>query len=310
MRPPEGGCVLTIGNFDGVHRGHQRLVERARALAEPRGQTPCALTFDPPPSAVLNPDRPAMRLMLLEDRIAHLTRAGADMVVVARTDLALLSLSADAFMRNIVKERFAPSFIIEGPSFRFGRGREGDTATLTALSAVLGIGVEIASPVEIELPDRGRRVVSSSMIRERLVNGDVDSAAAALGRPHALSGTVVKGRRRGRELGFPTINVDAPGQLWPADGVYAGQAQWDGEMRLAAVSIGAARTFDDGERRLEAHLLDFSGDLYGRRVRILFMGRIRDQRRFDSAQALREQLAADVRWVRRREGDAQGGNQA
>lgn len=289
------GGSLTIGNFDGVHLGHQALLRRCVDRARPV----VALTFDPHPLSVLAPDRAPALLTPMAERIARLRAAGAAGVVVVRPDAAFLGLSAAEFVREVIVGRIAPRVVVEGRGFRFGHDRAGDVEQLRILTRAAGIEVEVVEPVRVRLPDEaGETVVSSSAVRKWLLAGRVAAAAAALGRPYALLGKVVEGERVGRTLGFPTINVEISGQLVPGDGVYGGTAVIAGRSFRAAISVGRRETFGGDRRHVEAFLLDVEGDWYGSTVRLEFVAWVRAQQRFDSPAALTAQITHDVAAIR------------
>ncbi len=292
--PPEvrGGAV-TVGNFDGVHRGHRDLVTAVRAWADAHGEPAVAVTFDPPPVALLAPGRSPPPLSTLADRAALLTAAGADHVVVLRTDAALLDLGPEAFFDRIIVGMLDARAVAEGYNFRFGRGRAGDTALLSSLCAQAGVTF-----AEVPPHTAGGEPVSSSRVRAALAAGDVAGAADLLGRPYTIAGTVVGGARRGRTIGFPTANLDGVATLLPLEGVYAGRAFFDGLARPAAVNLGPNPTFGEAARKLEVHLLDFAGDLYGREMRLQFVARLRPIRPFASPADLVAQMTHDVAAVR------------
>jgi riboflavin kinase/FMN adenylyltransferase len=289
--PPEftGGAV-TVGNFDGVHRGHQELVAAARRWAERVGGPAVAVTFDPSPAALLNPlpDK-AIPLTTLADRAARLAAAGADHVVTLKTDAGLLSLSPEAFFEDVLLGLFRARAVVEGYNFRFGRGRAGDTKTLRELCAKAGVVFEEVPPLVV-----GGEPVSSSRVRAALVAGDVALAGELLGRPHRIAGTVGTGARRGRTIGFPTANLDGVPTLVPAVGVYAVRATVDGASHPAAANVGPNPTFGDDARKIEVHLIDFADDLYGKELAVEFVARLRDTRPFAGAVELSEQLKRDV----------------
>lgn len=294
------GCVLTIGNFDGVHLGHRRLIATARAAAAGAGDggLPVAvLTFDPHPAEVLAPDRAPARLTLLNERIELLSAAGADACIVADARGGVLRLSPREFLHGPVA-RLRPRVIVEGPTFRFGRGRTGDVAMLAAEGAALGARVVIVEELHCDAL-AGRPAINSSSIRAALGSGEVATARAMLGRPYRIVGVVVDGAGRGAGLGFPTANLAEIPHLTPGFGVYACVAECeDGSRRAAAVNVGPQPTFDQSVARVEAHLLDFSGNLRGARLALHFLERLRGQRKFADAAALREQLAGDAARVR------------
>lgn len=304
----QGRTVLSIGNFDGVHAGHTALLERARRVAE-AGEGPCrvvALAFDPHPTSVLRPERAPERLTTFARRRRLLLEAGADEVVRIEPTRELLATDAEDFAASLV-ERYAPVAFVEGEDFRFGRGRAGDVETLRRLGGRHGFGVETVEAAEVCLMDHHVVRASSTIIRWLVGEGRVLDAWRVLGRPHLLSGEVVAGDRRGRELGVPTANLRVE-QLPPADGVYAGLARLeDGRSLAAAVSVGTKPQFHSGvERAVEAHLLDAprAGECiegleeYGWRLELELLGWVRDQARFARVEDLVEQMHRDCLRVR------------
>jgi riboflavin kinase / FMN adenylyltransferase len=272
---PEARRSVAVGTFDGVHLGHLRVIEAAREAGLRMG----VVTFDPHPRAVLG-GRVEL-LATLERRLELLEEAGVDDVLVLRFDEQLAALPARDFAERMLRTIGAET-IAAGETFRFGRGREGD------LELLENLGFDVR---RVPLVDN----VSSSRIRELVLSGDPERAAALLGRPPEVEGTVARGDARGRDLGFPTANLDVPeGLLVPPDGVYAG---WSRERR-AAISIGTNPHFDGVERRVEAHLLDFDGDLYGERLVVEIWSAIREQRRFDSLDELVTAIGDDVERTR------------
>lgn len=292
------GAVLTVGNFDGVHLGHQRILRTAHALAKVTNAAVLAMTFEPHPITILKPDRAPARLTPWEEKLVHLERAGADAVVRLETDWPLLSLTAEDFVRQVLVKRIHPSYIVEGPSFGFGRDRKGDVRTLEAMSAKGGFQVRVVEPYRIHLADEGVITVSSSLIRRFLLGGDVEKASACLGRPYRLVGTVVHGAGDGRKLGYPTINLDVGSQLVPADGVYAGTADVAGLRRPAAISIGRRPTLGGRDLVIEAFVLDESGDWYAERASLDLTARLRNQIKFSSREELSRQITQDIERVR------------
>lgn len=288
------GAFLAVGNFDGVHLGHARLVGRLRALADAAGAPAVALTFDPHPAALLRPDRAPVPLSWTSRNAELLQTAGATEVGVFRTGPWLLGLSAREFFDRLVA-LFGASGMVEGPNFAFGRDRGGDAAKLGRWCDEVGIGFEIVEPT---LADGA--IVSSTRIRGLLVEGRVAEAARLLGRPHRVRGVVEHGAARGRGLGFPTANLGAVENLVPGDGVHATLAYVDGKGRgvPAATHVGPNVTFGERERKVEAHLIDFEGDLYGRALELEFLDRVRPTRKFEGLDDLLAQLRADVGRVR------------
>jgi len=291
------GAAVSIGNFDGVHIGHQLLIERCGAHARRLGGVVVAITFEPHPQAILRPSEAPPLLTPQALKLELLRAAGAAGVIVLPVDAAFLATTADEFIRRVLVERLRVRAIVEGPTFGFGRDRTGGIDTLRAAAASGGFAVELVEPARIAVGDEWRGV-SSRFIRELLAAGDVETAARALGRPYTLLGRVVRGAGVGRQIGFPTINLDCGGQLVPGDGVYAGVATLDGREHAAAVSIGPRATFGGGHRGVEAFLLDVDGSFYDRPARISLLARLRDQRRFDSPDELSDQIARDVMQTR------------
>jgi len=291
------GCVLTVGNFDGVHLGHQRILTAARSLADAEGMAAVAMTFDPPPDLVLRPRDPPQRITPALQKARLLLKAGADYAVTARADPALLSLSPGQFVGEILVSRFAPRHMVEGNDFYYGRRRAGNIEMLRQAGAEHGFAVHVVDSVVCDVGD-GPVHVSSSLIRRLLLAGRVEQAADCLGRPFELYGSVIRGLGRGRQLGCPTANLDAGQQVVPADGVYAGMATVGGRDFPAAVSIGDQPTFSDGYRAVEALLLDAGGEYYDEQMALRFVRRLRDQVSFPSAEALRAQIDKDVQSVR------------
>ncbi len=293
--PPDeftGGAV-TVGNFDGVHRGHRALLAVTRRHARAAGGPAVAVTFDPPPVALLNPPALKSPLTTTADRAALLHDAGADHVVLLRTEPGLLALCPEAFFEDVILGLFRARAVVEGFNFRFGRGRAGDAAALRELCGRHGLAFEEVSP---HLGDG--EPISSSRIRQALNAGDVASAAAMLGRNYAVIGVVETGAKRGRTIGFPTANVGGIPTLIPKDGVYAVTATVSGRVWKAAANVGPAPTFGETARKVEVHLIDFTGDLYGSELRVEFVRRLRDTRPFNGVAELVEQLKKDVEAVR------------
>jgi riboflavin kinase/FMN adenylyltransferase len=291
--------AIAIGNFDGVHRGHQALVALASRLARAAGGDSVVLTFDPHPARLLAPALAPPMLMTLERRLELLAEAGADAVVVEPFTTELAALPADRFIAEVLRGDFDARHVVVGWDFTFGAGRQGNASMLASEGARLHMGVNIVPPVMV-----AGLVCSSTKIREFVLEGRVEGATMLLGRPFEIIGRVVHGAERGRTLGIPTANLDPEVDLLPKPGVYAAWAcRLDDGSRLrrrAAVSIGSNPTFAAEDRRavpavtIEAHLLDFDGDLYGARLRLEFAGWLRDQRRFSSADELTAEIRRDI----------------
>ena len=290
---PSPGPVLTIGNFDGVHRGHRVLIDRAVAVARASARPACVYTFHPAPRDVLRPGNPVLRIQTLEDRVAALGEVGVDQVVVEPFDHDFAARSARSFAEDILRDRLGVSALVVGWDFRFGKGR---TGRVEDLRDWLGIPVEQIAPHAPE-----GEVISSSRIREAVRNGRVEEAAELLGRPHQVVGEVGHGDARGHGLGFPTANITPETALLPADGVYVVRVDLgDGDLRPGVANLGTRPTFEGEGRRLEVHLLDWSGELRGRRVRVHLVERLRDEQAFPSREALVAQIRSDVAAARER----------
>ena len=283
------GGAVTVGNFDGVHRGHQALVAAAKVWAAGVGGPAVAVTFDPPAATLLNPAFNRPPLTTVEERVRLLADAGVDRVAVLQTNAGLLSLSPEAFFEDVLRGLFAAKAVVEGYNFRFGRGRAGDTATLRELCDAAGVAFEEVPAVEV-----GGAAASSSRVRAAIERGDVAEARFLLGRAYAVAAEVVTGAKRGRTIGFPTANLGTPETLLPADGVYAVRATIDGARFAGAANVGPNPTFGEAARKIEVHLIGFAGDLYGRRLAVEFVARLRDTRSFAGIDALVVQLKQDV----------------
>ncbi len=285
------GGYFTIGNFDGVHRGHQHLIARLRTKADMAGVPAVAITFDPHPVALLRPEKVPVPLVWLEREIQLLKRAGATQVGVFQTGPWLLELSASEFFDQVVRKQLGAKGLVEGPNFAFGRDRQGDVNILSRWCRDAGIDFEAVEPTVVD-----DRLVSSSRIRLALNEGKASEAATLLGRPHRIRGIVGHGAARGRTIGFPTANLDQIDTLIPLEGVYAAIARIEGDRRPwpVACNIGPNPTFGEQTRKVEAHLIGYEGDLYGHRIELDFLDRIRGTRRFDGLEELLNQIRLDV----------------
>lgn len=297
FNPPSAGIVLTVGNFDGVHRGHRRLIDTAKIAAGEFGAAVVAMTFEPHPLAVLAPNRAPPRLTTLHERLDLLAVAGVASAIVMHTDRDLLAVPADEFLKLLVRH-CRPRVIVEGPTFNFGRGRAGSIETLREHAERLGYRPIIVD----ELYGRelgGNPPINSSAIRDAIADGRIDDAAAMLGRPHRLVGRVGSGDGRGAALGFPTANCEEIPHLLPAHGVYVAAAQLpDGQVRLSAVNIGPQPTFEQMKSRVEAFVLDHDADLRGKMLGLHLLARLRGQEKFPSVDDLVRQIRIDVERVR------------
>lgn len=286
---------MSIGNFDGVHLGHRAILSLCRELAGRGGGglKITAVTFEPHPLTVLRPSAVPPRLTpkALKERL--LAEAGVDELVILPPDRAVLDLTAEDFWK-LLRDRVRPAHLVEGRDFNFGKNRGGNTQRLVEWAAGSDVKLHVAPPVSAPLLDLLIAPVSSSLIRWLIGEGRVRDAAICLGRPFLAAGTVVAGQKRGRTLGCPTANLDCGDQMIPGDGVYAGACAAGGRRYAAAISVGVARMFGDVERRVEAHLIGFDGDLYGQALELEFLDWLRGMERFVSAEALREQLGRDI----------------
>jgi riboflavin kinase/FMN adenylyltransferase len=299
-------AVLTIGNFDGLHVGHRQILRTVTDRAQARGGEAVVYTFDPHPRKVLQPEAAPAMLTTTEQKLELLAAAQIDVVVLEPFTAAFATTTAETFVREHVHDRIAPLEVYVGYDFHYGRDRAGSMRLLTELGPRLGFAVTIIPEVTI-----AGRDVSSSRIREQLAAGDVEDAKRMLGRSYAVRGRVREGDRRGRTLGFPTANLDPENEILPGHGVYAGSVRLldapqsgggpaAGARFAAVTNVGRRPTFDKDDPPLaEAHLLDFAGDLYGRRIEVSFEARLREERRFPSVDALREQIGRDVEAGRR-----------
>lgn len=289
--PP--GSVISIGNFDGVHRGHQQLLGRAIELKQSEAAPAVVvITFEPHPLTILRPQHAPLRLTLPARKRELLAESGVDAMVVLAPSKELLNLTAEEFWQILRDGR--PAHLVEGNSFTFGKGRGGTIERLREWSSAAGIQLHIVDPVTVSLLNMLEAPATSSTIRWLLERGRVRDAAICLGRAHELEGLVVRGAQRGRELGTPTANLDCAGQLIPLDGVYAGRCLIDNHPWPAAVSIGTNPTFGQNPRTVEAHLIGFSGDLYGRTLRLQLLDWQREQRTFAGMETLKQWIAHDI----------------
>jgi riboflavin kinase/FMN adenylyltransferase len=288
------GSVVSIGNFDGVHRGHRSLLDCARSLTHAAAAPAVAvITFEPHPLTILRPKQAPPRLTTLARKRELLAASGVDYMVVLAPSSELLNLTAEQFWQ-VLRDVARPAHLVEGNSFTFGKNRGGTIARLREWAAEARIGLHVVEPLAEPLLNMLQTPVSSSVIRWLLERGRVRDAAICLGRPYELEGPVVHGAHRGRELGTPTANLKCDGQLIPADGVYAGRCLIDDHLWPVALSIGTNPTFGDNPRTLEAHLIGYAGDLYGRTLRLQILDWQRDQRAFAGIEPLKAWIAQDI----------------
>jgi riboflavin kinase/FMN adenylyltransferase len=286
--------VLALGNFDGLHRGHQKIVDRVKRGAAEHGGTPMAMTFDPHPPRIVRPDKAPPLLMTKAQRLAALHDAGVACVAVVRFTHELSQWDPEMFVRTVLVDWLRVSEVWVGANFLFGHERAGNFSLLRTLGQRYGFRADKIDPVRYK-----DFVVSSTRIRRLIAEGRMDEAGALLGHGYYVDGAVVEGRRRGREIGFPTANLATENELVPPHGVYATMVTIDGIVHAGLTNIGTRPTFGEDDPAVETHVLGYSGDLYGRRIRLTFVLRLRDERRFPDVDALRAQIEADQRRAER-----------
>jgi len=290
LRPRHRGCVATIGNFDGVHRGHQAILARLRERAAELGLPSCVVIFEPQPREFFAPDKAPARLTRLREKLCLLEQQGIDQVLCLAFNRRLRELSAAEFVHAVLVEGLAVRHLEVGDDFRFGCDRAGDFDFLLRAGAAEGFSVEAATTIEVD----GQRV-SSTRLREVLARGDLQAAQALLGRPFSLTGRIVHGQKLGRQLGAPTANVQLKRRSTPLSGVFMVSLVLDGSPHPGVANIGMRPSVrSDGQPHLEVHLLDLQADLYGRRVQVVFHHKLRDEQRFASLEALKAAISADI----------------
>jgi riboflavin kinase/FMN adenylyltransferase len=290
--PPIGAA--SIGNFDGVHLGHAQILREARRLSQ--ALPVCVITFEPHPLTVLRPLQAPPRVIDLHAKHKLLSEAGVDYLIELAPSPEVLGVTAEQFWQ-IVRDDLKPTHLIEGADFHFGRGRAGTIERLREWTLGSGVELHIVGSVEATLVDMHIVPVSSSIIRWLVGNGRMRDAITCLGRPYTLTGAVVEGFRRGREMGMPTANLRINEQVIPMEGVYAGRCQVDQIFYPAAISVGRPLTFEAAEFQIEAHLIGFSGDLYGQILHLEFLDWVRDQQKYANADALKAQMDRDVELI-------------
>jgi riboflavin kinase/FMN adenylyltransferase len=297
LPPDVRATVVSVGTFDGVHRGHRDVLDRLAARAAALGLRSVLVTFEPHPLEVVNPTAAPLLLTVGEEKREVLAESGIDYVAVLPFTPALARYAAEEFVTEVLRARFRMEHLLMGYDHGFGRNREGDVEVMQALGARDGFRVEVVAPVSIG----DGRPISSTSIRRAIAGGDLERAAYALGRPYSLGGRVMPGAARGRGLGFPTINVAPPNprKLLPPQGVYAVRVQTPGGSHGGMLNLGPRPTFGEQAVGIEAHLFDTSGDWYGARVRVDFIARLRDTQKFSTPAALVEQLRRDEDDARR-----------
>lgn len=288
------GAFVTIGNFDGVHQSHQWICRKLASEAGQAGVTSLVITFDPHPKMILHPDiRPFYLITTLEEKLKLLEECGIEGVLIIPFSLDYSRVTAAEFVRDFLWKKLAIKKIIIGHDYTFGRGKEGDSDYLMTQGDEMGFAVEVVDAVKA-----GNDIISSTLIRNMIIKGDVAAVTRLLGRYYNVAGIVVAGRGRGVGLGFPTANIEPEKELLPPAGIYAAYANVDEKSYFAVLNIGEKPTFEDYTFTFEVHLLDYSGDLKGKKLNTRFVEKIRDIIKFDSPEKLKQQIAADVEKAR------------
>lgn len=285
--------VITIGNFDGVHRGHREIFRHLISCGIERGLQSVVVTFEPHPLKILSTAFTPPMITTFEQKIALIGSSGVDYLVVVPFTAEFASMTADDFVRNMLCDSLGMRHIVIGHDYAFGKGRKGNYQTLERIGAERGFTLEDMEPI-----GEAGVIFSSSLARRLITAGDMEGASGVLGRYHMISGTVVHGRDIGRSLGFPTANIATHNELLPPDGVYAVMVSVDGTLVKGACSIGINPTFDGGMRTIEVFLLDFAGQIYGQRVAVCFVERVRDIKKFAAVSELVDAITRDVQHTR------------
>ncbi|MFZ3056392.1 MAG: bifunctional riboflavin kinase/FAD synthetase [Smithella sp.] len=288
------GSFVTIGNFDGVHLSHQFICRKLASEAKKAVTKSLVITFDPHPKMILHPGiRPFYLITTLEEKLKLLEDCGIDGILVIPFSMDYSRMTAEQFVRDFLGQKLAIKKIIVGHDYTFGQGKKGTTDYLISRGGEIGFAVEVVDAFK-----RGENIVSSTLIRKLIIKGDLKTVTNLLGRCYNIAGIVVSGKGRGAGLGFPTANIDPEKDLLPPSGIYAAFVNIDGKRHRAALNIGEKPTFADYTSTFEVHLLDFSGDLRGKRLNTEFVEKIRDIIKFDSPEMLKKQIAADVEKAR------------
>jgi riboflavin kinase/FMN adenylyltransferase len=288
------GSFVTIGNFDGVHLSHQFICRKLASEAKAAGAKSLVITFDPHPKMILHPDiRPFYLITTLEEKLKLLENCGIDGVLVIPFSLDYSRITAEEFVRGFLGKKLAIKKIIVGHDYTFGRGKKGNSDYLISCGNEMGFAIEVVDAFKV-----GEDIISSTLVRNSIIKGDFKTVASLLGRCYNVAGIVVSGRGRGVGLGFPTANIEPEKELLPPSGIYAAFAEVEGKRYMAALNIGEKPTFADYTCTFEVHLLDFSGDLRGKRMNTEFVEKLRDIIKFDSPETLKVQITADVEKAR------------
>ncbi len=298
IESPYTKAVITIGNFDGVHIGHQALFHTVIEKADDIGGTAVAMTFEPHPIRVLKPNGHPPLITLYEQKVELIARTGIDVLICIPFDQDFAALGAKAFVHDLLLDTIGVKVIVVGRDYTFGRNREGNVATLQEMAAGGGFEVIVTDWIQAQNGDRER--ISSTNIRRAVHAGDMQVAKRMLGRHYQIRGQVAQGRNRGGKLlGFPTANINLQDELCPKAGVYAVIVNYDGQRYPGVANIGYSPTFDDHIFTVEVHILDFDEDIYNQRIKVNFVRRLREERKFDSLEALSAQIGKDVEAARR-----------
>lgn len=294
LKSPFRNPVVTLGNFDGVHLGHQRIFEQVKAEALKRGGESVVITFEPHPLKILSPENCPPLLTPFNKKMMFLESTGVDKVLCLRFTSAFAELSPLVFVKSILVEKIGAQGVFVGYNYRFGKGKSGDADSLKRICAQFGIEVKVVEALTVD-----DTIVSSSKIRELIREGEVKKASALLGRDYPVIGRVISGTQRGHALGFPTANLEMAEELYPKPGVYAVRVEWRRQYFNGVANLGYNPTFEGKVFSLEVHLLNFSRDLYGEELHVYFSERIRNEIYFSSAESLIEQIKKDIEWAKR-----------
>jgi riboflavin kinase/FMN adenylyltransferase len=295
LEQPLKNPVLTIGNFDGVHKGHRALFQLVKDRAAAIGGQSAVMTFDPHPIKIMRPDTSPLLITLTEQKLSLIGNSGIDVILCLPFTKEFAGISAEDFVRKILVEKIGVREVVVGYDYSFGAGREGNISLLEVMGEELGFRIHVVEPVSID-----GILVSSTSVRDLVRQGDLKTAKILLGRDYQIFGTVVKGMNRGgRLLGFPTANLEPVDELVPKEGVYAVNVTLDGVNYDAVTNIGNNPTFGNKLSSIETHLLDFSGDMLGKKIRVSFLERLRDEKAFKGIEELAEQIGRDIENARR-----------
>ena len=286
------GCALTIGNFDGVHCGHRELIKRICKRAKEKNTKSLVMTFDPHPMKILFPDKHLHRLFDFQDQLEVLSQLGVNAVIVEKFNKELSRLSPSGFIEKFIVDPIQPEFLVIGYDFKFGANRHGNAEYLLDIGKKRGFNVEVVPAFKID-----GQIVSSTSIKEELIQGDVSHASKMLGRNYYLRGKVVNGEKRGSRVGFPTANLETDAEILPLNGVYATFIEVNSQKYRAVTNIGYKPTFrneKEGRPTIESHIINFSGDIYGKEIKVHFGEFLRQELKFSGPAALKEQIATDI----------------